>query len=252
MTQPFICLSLAFSALAVLGSAAAVAQDLQLFEPMDLEADAQSAPLMTDQPGFVSNGQPAYTLRSLSRFGAQYQAILINRAGEISKLAWQEGESPQILNSGGFTVASVGPSSLSLQHPPGDACVAAITSGVTCVTGDRSELRLTVAAPLPPTVAAIPMQPGGPFSEGQMGPMPVDPAMEPQPDQVFINPFSGEAEVMPQVSEQERADRMARQQLRAERLRQFEQSALIDDADIPPGMQRVRTPFGDRLVPVRE
>jgi hypothetical protein len=35
-------------------------------------------------------------------------------------------------------------------------------------------------------------------------------------------------------------------------LRQFEQSAVIEDADIPPGMQRVRTPFGDRLVPVRE
>lgn len=224
------------------------AQELRLFE--ELESDAAPDAMQSPEQVFMQgNGQPAYTLRSLSRFDNQYQAVLVNRAGEISKLAWQEGETPQVLNSGGFTVASVGSASLSLQHPPGDACVAAITAGVTCVTGDRSELRLTVAAPLPPTVAALPTQPANPFVEGQMGPMPVDPAMG---EQVFINPFSGEPEVMPQISEQERADRIARQQLRADRLRQFEQSAVIEDADIPPGMQRVRTPFGDRLVPIRE
>jgi hypothetical protein len=200
------------------------------------------------------NGQPPYTLRSLSRFGNQFQAILINRAGEVSKLAWQEGETPQVLNSGGFAVVSAGPSSLSLQHPPGDACVAAITSGVTCVTGDRSELRLTVAAPLPPTfVATAPAQANGFFGGDQMGPMPPgDVPVNSEGQPVFINPFSGEPEVMPEMSEEQRADRTARAQLRAERLRQFEQSSVIQDADIPPGMQRVRTPFGDRLVRVRE
>jgi hypothetical protein len=233
-------------------SPAVHAQELRLFQEFEGDAVQPEAVVSPDQVFNQGNGQPAYTLRSISRFGSEYQAVLVNRSGEISRLAWQEGETPQVLNSGGFQVASVGPSSLSLQHPPGDACVAAITAGVTCVTGDRSELRLTVAAPLPPTVAAVPMQPGNPFGDAQMGPMPVDPAMTDQAQQVFINPFSGEPEVLPQISEEERAERMARQQLRADRLRQFEQSSVIEDADIPAGMQRVRTPFGDRLVPIRE
>ena len=51
---------------------------------------------------------------------------------------------------------------------------------------------------------------------------------------------------------EERAGRQQRQEARAARLRQFEDSATINDADVPAGMQRVRTPFGDRLMPIRE
>jgi hypothetical protein len=53
-----------------------------------------------------------------------------------------------------------------------------------------------------------------------------------------------------QLSPEEQAARAQRQQQRTDRLRAF-QGRRIDDADIPPGMQRARTPFGDTLVPIQ-
>src|SRR5690606_36101826 len=94
-----------------------------------------------------ANGQPAYTLRSLSRFGDRYQATLVNRAGETAKANWRVGETAQVQNSG-FTIVAANAGTLSLTHPGGDACVAAPAVGVTCSSGERSELRLTPAASL--------------------------------------------------------------------------------------------------------
>lgn len=235
-------------------SVSAQAQDLRLFEEPESEEVQPGAFMPTDLNFNQGNGQPAYTLRSISRFGDEYQAVLINRSGEVAKLMWRQGDTPQVLNSGGFTVVAAGSSTISLQHPSGDSCVAAPLAGVACSAGDRSELRLVAAAPLP---VSIPVQavPTGPVADNQqMGAQNpfADPAAGPTNEQVFINPFSGQPEVMPQISEEERTGRAARQQLRAERLRQFEQGAVIDDGNIPEGMERVRTPFGDRLIPIRE
>ena len=70
--------------------------------------------------------------------------------------------------------------------------------------------------------------------------------------QVFRNPFSGELEVAEQqLSPEELAARAERQAARRGRLSNF-QLERISEADVPPGMRLVRTPFGDRIVPVRE
>jgi hypothetical protein len=259
-------------ALAGLLTAAAQAQELRLFEPTEGEP-AAAVPAGPEQPfAPVGNGQPAYTLRSVSHFGDQYQAVLVDRSGQTVKVAWKEGESAPVPNSA-FTIVSSGSSStVSLNHPAGDTCVNSIPLGVRCLDGNRSQLSLAVAAPLASNsqMPAMPQgaqgfvdngngvmtmgpnAPAGFFNEGSVGALPpgVDPAQNGQ--QVFINPFSGEPEVMPQVPPEELAARQQRQELRAARLRQFEQQQRIEDADIPAGMQRIRTPFGDRLMPIRE
>jgi hypothetical protein len=241
-------------------SSVAQAQDLRLFEPTESEAAQALTPLAPDQ-AFASqaNGQPAYTLRSLSRFGDRYQATLVNRAGETASINWRVGETAPVQNTG-FTIVAASGGALSLTHPGGDACVAAPEVGVNCSAGDRSELRLTAAAPLASNgvnTAMGPMGPGG-------VPSPNDPlginGLQPQQgvmvneagQQVFINPFSGEPEVLPQISAEERLARDQRQQQRAARLRQFQQGPqTIPDDAVPAGMERVRTPFGDTLIPQR-
>lgn len=243
------------------------AQELSLFEQPVREAVQQAIPMGPEQPFANGNGQPAYTLRGISRFGNQYHATLINRAGEVAKVSWNAGETPRVANSG-FTIVAAGPATLSLAHPPGDSCISADLAGVSCSDGNRSELRLTVAMPLasngvaPMPAAMGPNQQNPNFIRDSATGAPVNPfeaaAIQQRVDQpqqngqqVFINPFSGEPEVMPQVSPEELAARQQRQELRAQRLQQFEQPR-VNDADVPPGMQRVRTPFGDRLMPIRE
>jgi hypothetical protein len=205
-------------------SKGAQAQDLRLFEPVETEPGAQvmSAP---EQLFTVGNGQPAFTLRSTARFGDQYQAMLISRTGEIVKVSWREGESAPVPGIGGFTVVGMSAAGVSLDHP-GEACVSAELSGVLCQGSNRSELRLAIAAPVASN-GTVPVQISEQQAQGFFGgPNPTG------PDQ-----FNGAA--LPQEA-------------RAARLRQFEEASTIDDADIPPGMHRVRTPFGDRFIQNRE
>jgi hypothetical protein len=253
--------SLSFTAVLGLCAFGAQAQELRLFEPT--ESEAQASPMTPDQVfAAPANGQPAYTLRSISRFGDRYQATLVNRAGETTSVSWRVGETAPVQNTG-YTIVAASGGALSITHPGGDNCVAAPEVGVNCSAGDRSELRLTAAAPLASN--------GVNTSVGAMGPMGPPgtlPANDPlgiagvQPQQgvmfneagqqVFINPFSGQPEVLPQISEEERLAREQRQQQRAARLRQFQQGPqTIPDQAVPPGMERVRTPFGDTLIPQR-
>jgi hypothetical protein len=244
---------------------AVIAQDLRLFEEPERDPAEQAAPAPEQAFMTPTNGQPAYTLRSVSRFGDQYQAVLIDRGGQAVKVMWNEGETASVPNSG-FTIAAAGSAStVSLMHPAGDSCISSELVGVSCSAANRSELRLAPAAPLAsngaPPVGVMPQQ----ANQGFFGAAPMGPQYNGDPaalaamqqaaaqngQQVFLNPFSGQPEVMPQVSPEEQAARQQRQELRAARLRQFEQQR-IEDADIPPGMQRVRTPFGDQLMPIRD
>jgi hypothetical protein len=241
--------------LAALAASHAQAQDLHLFEPTEVEPGGADAPVPEFLP--VANEQQPYTLRSVTRFGNQYNAVLVDRSGEAIKVAWQDGELAPVPNSA-FSITGGQDAVVVVAYPSGSTCVEAPAAGLTCVAGDRAQLRLAVVAPLEinGSQAAVNLtQPGG---QAVLGAAPMGPQLSSEPaqaqngQQVFINPFSGEPEVMPEVQPEELAARQQRQELRAARLRQFEQQQRIEDADIPPGMQRVRTPFGDRLLPIRE
>src|SRR5687767_9004500 len=153
--------------LSLLLTGSAAAQDLRLFEQPEADPAQQAIPTGPQEVFAGGNGQPAYTLRSISRFGDQYQATLINRAGEVSKVTWNVGETAPVANSG-FTVVAAGPGTLSLTHPAGDSCINAEPVGVSCSDGSRSELRLAVAMPLVSN-GAPPMMPQGVDQQGNQG-----------------------------------------------------------------------------------
>lgn len=245
-----------FIALALLASGTVVAQELTLFEQIDAEAapeqPAQAMPMGMQQ----QNGQPAFTLRGTSRFGDSYTTTLINRDGEAVKVKWQEGETVPVPGFNGFSVVGVSAKNVSLVHPPFDSCVASEQSGVSCGEGNVAVLSMATALPLPSNGMPPPE-----FVQGQNQPVFVnangmvgmDPAAlhDAQAQQVFVNPFNGQAEVVTQPSPEEQAARAEYQQRRAGLLNQIE-AVRIDPAEVPPGMRLVRTPFGDRIVPARE
>jgi hypothetical protein len=247
----------------------AQAQTLTLFEPTEAgNAPREAGPA---QGGIIAvpgggGGQPAFTLRSTSRIGDNYHVVLVGRDGAISQVAWQAGQSAAVPGHGGFAVTQVAGRSVTLTQP--EPCIAAPDKGVSCGVDNQAQLALATAAPAvaqaqaaqPPAKApnqqdpfAAAAQAGGqPPALGLRG---VRTAGQVIVDQntgqpIVINPFTGQPEAVQQLSPEEQAARADRQRQRADRLRSF-QGRRIDDADIPPGMQRARTPFGDTLVPIQ-
>ncbi|MES2626941.1 MAG: hypothetical protein V4628_16765 [Pseudomonadota bacterium] len=233
---------------------AASAQELTLFEQIEADPEAEQPAQAMPMGMIPQNGEPAFTLRGTSRFGDEFTTTLINRNGEAIKVKWHEGENTPVPGFDGFSVVAISAKSVSLSHPAFDSCVASDVSGVSCTDNNLAVLSMANGMPLasngtPPDLAQDPQA----FGDQAGGAFGVEPAMvqNAEGQQVFINPFSGEAEVVAQPSPEEQTARAERQQRRAERLNQFE-AVRIDPADVPPGMRLVRTPFGDRIVPERE
>jgi hypothetical protein len=242
-----------------LGSIGSVsAQELTLFEQIDAPPDsgqaAQPEPVgMGTQP----NSQPAFTLRGTSRFGDEYTTTLLNRSGEPVKVKWHEGETAPVPGFDGFSVIGVNSKNVSLVQPAFESCGASEDTGVSCADGNIAMLSITTALPLASN--GIPPAPG--FAQGQNQPVFVDGSTgqttgvprvgEAGVQGVFVNPFNGTVEAVANLSPEELAARVERQQRRARRFNQIE-AVRIDPAEVPPGMRLVRTPFGDRIVPERE
>jgi hypothetical protein len=235
----------------------AQAQTLTLFEPTET-SNAPQAQAAGPGTGIVSGGggQPAFTLRSTSRIGDSYHVVLVGRDGAISQVAWQAGQSAAVPDHGGFAITQVSGRSVTLAQP--EPCVSAPDKGVSCGVDNQALLALSTAAP----AIAQSQQPApkpnqqDPFAAAaaaaaQNGGPPPELGIRRQGGQaVVINPFTGEPETVEQLSPEQQAARADRQRQRADRLRAF-QARRIEDADIPPGMQRVRTPFGDTLQPIQ-
>jgi hypothetical protein len=235
------------------------AQTLTLFEPLD----ANNAPLgAAAQPGaanatLAGAGQPAFTLRSTSRVGDRYHVVLVNRDGTISQVAWQAGQSAAVPGHSGFAITQVAGRSVALTQP--ESCIAAPDKGVSCGADNQALLALATVAPVTVKSAAAQRPNQDPFASagpnngrrgnrdrGRVGPGGDQGNNGGQGNgPVVVNPFTGAAEPAPQLSAEEQAARADRQRVRTVQPRR------IDDADIPPGTQRVRTPFGDTLVPAQ-
>ncbi|MDR0780806.1 MAG: hypothetical protein LBF16_08945 [Pseudomonadales bacterium] len=244
----------------------AKAQTLTLFEPTETSTVPQPVALA---PSITPGGsQPAFTLRSTSRIGDSYHAVLVNRDGGIVQVAWQAGQSAAVPGYGGFAVTKVAGRAVTLTQS--EPCISAPDKGVSCAADNQALLALATSAPAVAQAApaAVPRPtPQNPFAAvvqagrqrgnnnnaGIRGVLPRGggPTFVDQTNgQVVINPFTGQPEVVPPLSPEEQAARAQRQVQRADRLRAF-QPRRIDDADIPPGMQRASTPFGDTLVPIQ-
>lgn len=259
--------TLAVTIAALLAVPLVSAQTLTLFEPTETDAAQANQPALI-QPVMIpgGNGQPAFTLRSTSRIGDRYNVVLVNRDGAIAKVSWQSGQRVEVPGYSSFAITNVEGRSVSLAHPDGDACASAPDKGVDCAAGNLALLTLARSTPVVATAqqpAGIAPAPGveDPFAAAAAAA--AANGVQPQPavlnagvnvgpgQQVIINPFSGQPEVVQAPSPEEQAARASRQQQRAARLQQFT-PPTINDADVPAGMRKVSTPFGDRLIPIRQ
>lgn len=208
----------------------ASAQELTLFEGSEREQAEQPQQSPRLAPPGNRPGAPAFTLRGTSRFGDEYSVSLSSggneQQGESIQVDWTHGGAADIPGHPGYQVLEVSARTASIKLPGGSTCHEYPDQGVECRNDGSQLLTLTTAKPLAPS------EPEGPQQEGR----------------TVFNPFTGENEVVPPLSEEEQRAREERQRERAARLQQF-QPVRIPDEDVPEGMRKVSTPFGDRLVP---
>ncbi len=233
-------------------------QELTLFEPVETQA-TEEKPAQPLAGAVNQNGQPAYTLRSATRIGDSYMVELVDRQGKAVKVKWHQGEHATIPGAGGFTIEDIQQRNVVLAQPGNDPCVNSPAKGVNCLDASRSKLGLAIAAPVVPAAtqaqrgnngAVPPTGPQNPFEaavQAQQAAAAQGQPVQGQPGG-FVNPFSGRVEAGNQLNADQQAARDARQRARSDRLNQI-QPERIPDAQVPAGMRRVTTPFGDRLVP---
>ena len=230
-----------------------VAQELNLFEAVEADAEPGTGPFQVQESISLPGSKPAFTLRSTSRVGDNYHSVLINRDGNVTEVNWQPGQQVPLPGYESFAVINIAGRQVSVRQPGNENCVTDETLGVRC-EGNVAQLTLATLSPVVnsqaidaifgPTV-------GDPFEAAAQAAQANQGGFAVQGQQVVINPFSGEPELVPQLSPEEQAARVERQAARAARLRQFEPER-INEADVPDGMRLVRTPFGDRVVPIRQ
>jgi hypothetical protein len=192
-----------------------------------------------------------------SRFGDEYYASLRNRDNTQVSVEWIPGTIVEIKGYGGYAVAQITSRKVSIRLPDSEPCITNQDQGVSC-NGQFAVLSLSNMKPTPSRIT--PTQSIESSADGQ-----TDLENEDIPNQnqgeinetigntnvLLRNPFSGELQTARNLTPEELADREQRRQQRVEAFRNFEIVRIADD-EIPEGMERERTPFGDRLVPIEE
>lgn len=233
-------------------------QSLDLFQATD-NPDEDQTSSRRPQRDVQRVTEPAFTLVGTSRFGDEYYASLLHRDGSPVRVEWVPGGIVEIKGYNGFGLAQVSSRKVSLRMPESEPCVASEAKGVSC-NGQFAVLSLSNAAPVvrerpdrnragSDNEDAVILGSG----EGEEQQITGEPGQETigNTNVLLRNPFSGEFQTARDLTPEELAEREARTQERAERFRNFEIVRIADD-EIPEGMQRVRTPFGDRLEPIEE
>ncbi len=229
----------------------ALAQELTLFEATQGQQGPEAPQQQSMQPLGPAANAGGFTLRSSSRFGDEYHSVLLDAAGNAIDVRWRSGQTVALPQHPGYAVVGVSGSELTLQQPDGVPCIPAEAAGVRCLDTGTALLSLATLSPLPGAVAS------DADAAAVMGPQPVTTAegdivsTDANGNAVFINPFSGAVMPPEELTPEQAQARAERAQARAQRLQQFQPERIPED-QVPPGMRLVRTPFGDRLVPIRE
>lgn len=235
-------------------------QSLDLFQATDNPEEDRTA---SRRPQRESQRvtEPAFSLVGTSRFGDEYYASLRHRDGSAVQVEWKQGTVVEIRGYSGFGVAQINSRKVSIRMPESEPCVPSEIKGVTC-NGQFAVLSLSNAAPVAranPVEVQNTTDESGEESQVILLDSGEEVEIRGEPGQETIgntnvllrNPFSGEVQTARNLTPEELAEREERRQQRAERFRNFEIVRIPDD-EIPEGMQRIRTPFGDRLEPVEE
>jgi hypothetical protein len=219
------------------------AQDLNLFQNIEVQADNEERP-PRNQIDKKLETSPVFSVKGISRFGDKYIVSLLAGSGNPLTVQWSDNTSSSLRGFPGYSIVDVGSRSVSLVYPEGSGCTEFPDQGIKC-TGSYMLLSLANGTP-------IEQKNGLEKTEGnnatilegdELG------VVDNEDGRFFRNPFSGEMQQIPDLSPEEQAMRDERRQRRAELFRDFE-IVRIPDEEIPEGMQRVRTPFGDSLEPI--
>ena len=233
---------------------------LNLFQATDNPEERQNT-TRGSQREANSPSMPAFTLVGTSRFGDTYYASLVSRSGESVQVEWTEGTVKEIDGFLGYRLADVNGRKVSIRLPSDENCVENIEKGVQC-NGSFTVLTLTNATPIEGRRSSVSERSGIEVS-GDEEEVPENEEFEisensgragerlPGSNVLARNPFTGEPQTLPDLTPEEQAAREERRQRRAETFRNFEIVRIPDD-EIPDGMQRIRTPFGDRLEAAEE
>lgn len=227
------------------------AQDLNLFQATDNPVERQENTRRASRNQQVTT-EPAFSLIGTSRFGEKYFASLRARDGQTVLVNWTKGRIQEIEGYQGFSIADIKARTVTVRMPANE-CVSSEEKGVRC-NGDMALLSLSNAKPLASKNTESELKPDRPSANVETSEDKEAAESETtigNTNVLIRNPFSGELQQAENLTPEELAAREERRQRRAEQFRNFEIVRIADD-EIPEGMQRIRTPFGDRLEPVED
>ncbi|MGJ8688764.1 MAG: hypothetical protein ACSHXZ_04510 [Gammaproteobacteria bacterium] len=218
-----------FITLLTLTCSAGLAQDLNLFEPVEIPNNASSPDSIQAREQRNLPNAPTFTLLGTSRIGSKLKASLVNNTGEVIQVVMTDADSTPIPGHSGYNLVRVDSRTVAISQPTNTPCVAASDKGVECSSDGLAQLSLTTAAP----IAVAPTAVASADSNDEIAAT----AGEEEPD----NPF---AAALRAAAQNDSATRGRGGRAINER---FEVRRIAPE-DIPEGMRVVRTPFGDRLV----
>ncbi|MDO8908698.1 MAG: hypothetical protein Q7W55_09375 [Pseudohongiella sp.] len=212
------------------GAAAQSNQRLSLFEDVENGATGPEQ-VASANMGAPINNSIAFVLIGTSQIGDKHRARLRNPAGETVTVDLSAQGSTPVPGYPGFEISRINGRELVVQHPSSSPCMGSQEQGVSCTASHESRLQLATAAPVLRQEA--PAQNADQANDNQSGSNTDGNAPE--------NPFAAALRAA-----RERGEQVDPAVMRAEGAR-F-RPRRIDPADVPPGSQLIRTPFGDRIV----
>jgi len=202
----------------------------------------------------AQNLSPSFTLVGTARFGEKYFVSLLSKDNQKITMEWSPGKIEAIKGYSNYGLASVRSRTATIRHPDAESCFSNQNKGVLC-NGNMAVLTLQNADPVESASKVENIKPipvlENPFE--QINELNEDENSETIPGTNVLrrNPLSGELQTLPDLSPEELAAREKRRAERAEQFRNFEIVRIPDD-EIPDGMRRIRTPFGDSLEPIED
>lgn len=217
---------------------------LTLFEPIEQSSSGnQNQTSGPRNPAVASGGTPQFALVGTSRFGDRYRVSVRDSNGDVITVDADAGAGSDAAIPGypGFSVTRVAPREVLLQHPDSTPCFDFSDQGVTCEGGNTARLALATAAPVAP-----PPEPerrrDRRDEERDADDRAAADADEQSAEGQPVNPFAAALRAARERGEPDAAaSRAEEQRFRPRR---------IDPADVREGYRVIRTPFGDREVPL--
>ncbi len=221
-------------ALVLAQDAPAGTTDFRLFEEVEQTTPQQQQRVRRQGgEGGGNNTEPYFVLVGTSHIGDSYSAILRHRSGNTIRVGKINPDgNTRIPDHQGYNIVHIGPGTVSIRYPDSDPCIDAPLKGVRCNQAVN--------------IAALELANGEPIARLSRAE---------EQDLEARARAAAEAEAEDPEAQEEPANPFA--QLRAAREANANSNntqapfnrRTIADEDIPPGMRRVSTPFGDRLVP---